>query len=59
MSDTTHNKLYLKELIEALRWDINDLDEWSVYNDDSLNEEVDQLKKILLKVDYKFKNGEL
>lgn len=52
---STYNKIYLKELLETLRWDIADLDEWSVHNDDRYNEEIDQLKKIFLKIELDFK----
>lgn len=45
--EKTYNKLYLKELLRVLKDDIKDLGMWSAYNDDLINEEVEDITDLL------------
>jgi hypothetical protein len=51
-----HNKEDIKLLIQVLRDALSDVGEWSVYNDDLLNEEAFQIEQSIKTMEDKINN---
>ena len=53
MTDKFFNKKYLKDTIYLLKVSIDDLGAWSCYNDDKLSDELEELDKVIKKLEDK------